>query len=228
MPIDYKRRAEQEEQALEALLEKRRLGIGPAIDARKTQIEQERAQAFGGGSYLEGLGLSPSVAGAGITQGLEVQKKLGTQLEGVLGEQEYGLNRERVNLAYNRALDRAQQAGLDRRASEDFARQVMQDEVRRQHEATLGEKQRQQSIKQQDIANRASQREQELQQYPDPEAEYQQAVIRILSGLPIQLLTYYGLSGGFGGGNAVNPAGGQLTSGTTFSTPINPMTGRRQ
>lgn len=225
MPIDRKKILEQEEQALDELLERRRLGIGDSISKRRQTIEDIRRSALGEdfSGQLGNLGLEPSIVSAGMAQIPFQQRRLGIQLEDILSGQKLRLNRERVNLAYNRAFDKAQQSGLDRRSQEDFARTVMQDEIRRQNEAILNEKQRQQSIKQQEIANRAFQREQELQQYPDPTAEYQQAVIRILSGMPVQLLTYYGLSD-----ESSLSAMNFLRSGTSISTPINPLTGRRQ
>lgn len=220
MPIDFKGRIAQDEQALADLLERRRTGISSGIDQTRSEIGAGRAQAFGPEleSRLQGaasqFGLSPSAVSAGMAQGAQVQGGLENSLEGILGNQKYGMQRERTNLAYNRALDRAQAAGLQRREAEKFARQIMQDEIRRQNEGAMGEKQRQQLIRRQGIENTFSRRgeDMKLSQMSDGTDEYQSAVMRILTGMPSQLLTYYGLSGGFGGGfgkEKVNPTQGQ-------------------
>ena len=136
-----------------------------------------------------------------------------------------GIEKERVNFAYNRALQRAQEANLDRRSAEDFARQIMQDEIRRQQESTMNEKARQQKIRQQGIENDYVARRESLQLSNDPQAEYEQAMTRILVGMPFQLLNYYIAKGP---NSQPQLPGGQLTTGTTFSTKIDPLTGKRQ
>lgn len=232
MPIDFKARIAQDEQALADLLEKRRAGITSEIDQTRSEIGSGRAQAFGPvlQSRLAGLGVTAPVDPAPVTN------RLSMGLDETLGNQKYWMQRERTNLAYNRALDRAQAAGLQRREAETFARQIMQDEIRRQNEGAMGEKQRQQSIRRQGIENAATARGEDLRlsQMSDGTDEYQSAVMRILTGMPSQLLTFYGLSGGFGGGSknidTTPGAGGTpefLTAGSKYSSRIDPMTGRR-
>lgn len=242
MPIDYRAQIADREKELEDLLAARKTGIPGNFGAIRDDLTQARRQAFGPvlGSQLQGVAsqfnLSPGIEAAGMAQGEDVQRRLGTSLDELLGNKQYGAQRERVNLAYNRALDRAMSTGADRRSAEDFARTMMQDEIRRQHEGTIGDLQRKQTLRQQGIKNQAFARDQELalSQMPDPTEEYQSAVTRILTGLPTQLLTYYGLSGGFGGGNKnINTTPGPggdpslLTVGSKYSTGIDPMTGRR-
>ena len=198
------------------MLEKRRLGTSGVIDARRKQIVGSRLPISGG---IESNFNLPSGA---LSSGIATNR-LDDALEGTLSEQRMGLDKERVNVAYNRALQRAQDANLDRRSSEDFARQIMNDEIRRQQESTMNEKARQQKIRQQGIASDAMARGEALQQFPDPQAEYQSAMVRILSGLPIQLLTYYGLSGGFGK-DTTQPDTRVNTFNPTVSKPeLNPL-----
>jgi hypothetical protein len=232
MPIDFKARMAQDDQALADLLEKRRAGIAGGIDQTRSEIEAGRGQAFGPvlQSRLAGLGVSGPVDTAPVTN------RLGLSLDEALGTQKYGMERERVNLAYNRALDRARESGLNRQSAENFARQISQDEIRRQNEAAMGEKQRAQAIRKQGIENAATKRGEDLQlsSMPDPLDEYRAATMRIMTGMPTQLLTYYGLSGGFGGGGgnisttpSAGGTAGPLTSGSGFSTGIDSMTGGR-
>src|SRR3990167_4602104 len=217
MPIDFKKKIADDESALDALLEKRRLGAGGIIDERRKAIQGSRLPLDFGG-VASNFNITP-------TASPDVTRKLDLNLDDTLSEQKMGLDKERVNFAYNRALQRAQDANLDRRSAEDFARQIMQDEIRRQQEGAMNEKRRQQSIRQQEIANAAHARGESLQDYPNPQAEYEQAMTRILVGMPFQLLNYYIAKGP---NSQPQLPGGQLTTGTTFSTKIDPMTGRRQ
>ena len=222
MPIDFAARTAQDEQALLDMLEKRRLGISGTIQERRNALEQGRNAAFSGfQGKLGSIGQEYGLPGLNAdTSG--VQRRLGTALDEQLSGQQFGMQRDRVNLAYNRALDRAQQAGLDRRSSEDFARQIMQDEIRRQQEATMNEKQRQQKIKQQEISNRAFAKGEDIQaQTDDGSGEYQAAMYRILSGLPTQLLSYYMLNRNFG--SETN----QVGTGTSSYQPQYPQLNER-
>ena len=104
----------------------------------------------------------------------------------------------------------------------------MGDEIRRQNEAQMNEKQRQQKITQQKISSDAVARGADFQQLPDPLGEYQAAVIRILSGMPIKLLTLYGLNGGFGKtatptAKTPNVAGVGLGANDPYFDPYNPV-----
>jgi len=226
--IDYQKRIADQENALEQLLAKRKAGISSGIDTTRKEIEQDRANAFGPvlQSKLSSLGVTTPVNTNTATS------KLDMGLDEILGNQQYSQKRERFNLAYNRALDRAINAGMNRREAENFARQVQQDEIRRQNEAQMNEKQRQQAIRKQGMENSAFAREQDmrLSSMPDPMAEYEQAMIRIMTGMPIQLMTYYGLSGGFGGGTqsgiGTTPkvAGVGLGGNNPYYDPYNPTT----
>lgn len=226
MPIDYRQRVMDEEQALEDLLARRRTGV----DQTRAEIEGARLQAFGPvlQSKFGGLGLSPSVAAAGAAQGAAQQGALGNRLDEILSNRKYQAGRERINLAYNRALDRALSAGRSSQEAEVFARQFMQDEIARQNEASMNAQGRAQKIRQQDIANKANLRGEALDaQYQDNgQGEYQAAMYRILTGLPTQLLSYYMLDKSFGQPEQFKEFSGGLR-GLTFSTGINPMTGRR-
>jgi hypothetical protein len=203
--IDFQGKVNQEQQALEDLLQHRRQGIPGMIDQTRGELEGARGEALGANfqSKLAGLGISPA-AGVGQTQ----QAQLGLGLDELLGNQEYQSQKERINLAYNHALGQALQAGKSKQEAEAYARQFQQDEISRQTRGGLAEKQRQQSQKAQGIQSSAIAQQQDLaySQLPDPTAEYEQAMYRILGGMPSQMLTYYSLTRG---GNQAQP--GQTT-----------------
>ena len=213
---DFQSRVSQDELALEELLAKRKQGIGGIVDQTRQGIEGARTEAFG--PVLQG-----KLAGLGVTGSVDTSfqtDKLGRGLDEVLGNQKYGMQRERVNLSYNKALNAALDAGKSRREAEAFATQFMQDEIRRQNEGSLAEKRREQLKRKSDLENtaRAKGQEMELSGMDDGMAEYQQAVIRILSGMPSQLLSMYALNGGFGGGNTtpMNPGTNVVGQGNTL------------
>ena len=208
--IDFKQRILDQEKALEDFLAQRKAGIASGIDQTRTGIEGARGEALGPvlQSKLSGLGVTPTPISY---QG----NKLGLGLDEMLSSRQYGSQKERINLSYNKALDYALNAGKNRRESEAFARQIQQDEIRRQYEGQTNATARGQAIRQQGISSAATARQTDLQiqGIQDPMDEYQAAVIRIMTGMPAKLLTYYGLSGGFGGQSGAAPRPGLDTTG---------------
>ena len=221
--INFQDILNQREQSLEALLNEREGQIPAVLGDIRGELGAARSQAFGQDfqNKVGALGVS------GVdTSGQEA--RLGSDLEDYLSNQGFQMKRNRMNLAFNRAQDRAMQAGLNRQDSEAFARQIMQDELRRQIQAQTGERERKQAIIRQNIQNSAFQRESglKLDSMANPLDEYNAAVMRMLAGTASQALTSYGLNK-MGQQPTTTPYQGRLPSNPTFSTNINPMTGRR-
>lgn len=195
--IDFRKRQEDYQNELDELLAGRREGIGASLASTRGQILTERPELSSFGGRAEGIASQYNIPQIqGVETGLNQGQRLNTQLDEILGEEGYNQQRGRINTSYNLALQRAQEAGLDRREAENFARQMMQDEMNRQQQAKMNEKQRQDAIKKQQIGNQASLRGEAIeQQYQDNgEGDYQAALYRILAGIPSQLLSYYALN----------------------------------
>ena len=235
MPLDFREKIAQDEADLEALLVSRKAGIDANIAQSRAAIGKGRSNALGVTfqSQLAGLPISQGAIGAGMASAAGQQGRLENTLEGTLGEQRFALDRERINMVYNRALDRAKMATSDRQSAEAYARQVMQDEIRRQTEAGANEKARQNKIRRADISNSAIARGAEFDAAGEDtgQGEYQAALMRVLSGMPVQLMSLYSLKNDlrnpFGEQQPTQPYSGRLPENQSFSTRIDPVTGRR-
>lgn len=191
MPIDFKANVADQERLLEEMLARRRAEIPTKTGQIRADIEGGREKAF--------EGFQGSLGRFGVDSNVDIgtqKQRLGTGLDEMLGNQQFGMQRDRINLAYNQAMDKALDAGVNKREAENFARTIMQDEMRRQQEGAMGERQRKQAVTQQKIQTSAQERdfEAQLAALPNPMDEYNAAVLRMMTGVPSQLLTFYGLN----------------------------------
>lgn len=188
---------QQKEQDLGSFLDKRKAGIADELSTARRHIEAGRTQALGTDlpnaltSIAQGANLDPSVVAGGFGN---VQDRLGRNLNVTLAGQGRDLGNQRLNLIYQKAREMAINAGRNMRDAESFARKYVDDQIRRQNESSANQVSRDQAGRTNDINIAYQNQLAELESQYQPQNSVKSALTRIAVGLPVQLLTQYGLN----------------------------------
>ena len=215
--IDFLGVKRQKEQVVQNLLTGRAGGIADELSAARSKIEAGRNKALGGQfeGYLGSVGKGYNIPGlAGDTSA--VRKRLGTSLNTNLASTGRQLNQQRIQATYDQALNMALDAGKNKQEAEAFAVQHMNDEISRQNQAWGTQFNINQASRIQDIEDQYAQAGVNLQNRYTPQTDYQSALMRILTGLPVQI----------GTAKLLNRSARKNPSQTTYNkTPISDFAG---
>lgn len=190
----------QREQELQDFLKNRNQGITNELGVTKQRIEAGRAKALGPGmagsldSLAAGANLSSGVVGSAKIGAQNQARKLDTNLTANLAKTQYGLQQDRSQKLYELAYNQALNSGKSRQDAEAFARQYADQQIQQGYTANSNQMAMNQQMRQTEIQNAYQAQLQGLQDQFQPQADVQGALTRILTGLPVQLLTSYYLN----------------------------------
>lgn len=200
MPIDRELLRNQAEGQINDLLSTRSTEIGRSLAQTRGQIEAKRPILNKVSPFASALTGGGPVPEAGIATSLTANK-LGQQLDQKFAQQRFGMESDRLNLIYQNALRRVGSATTNRAEAEQFARQEVQNQIRRDFQAGEAGKDRASKERQLGISEGFNNQSVMMQQQMQDQASgdiYQQAMMRSLFGLGGAVGTGYALNKYYG------------------------------
>ena len=218
---DYLGQKKKGELDVKTLLSGRQAGIMGQLATTKSGIEGSRAQALGPGlqSFIGGATQGAGLE-AGPTDTSMIRRKLGANLGVQQAKQGRSMNAERLNQVYEQALNQALDAGYNKTAAENYARQYMNQVINQQNQAWTTNFNIENANKRADMGDNFAKQGVALQDQFQPQDDYQSALIRVLTGLPVQIGSAYLLSKGMG--SNTKPMTGQTPAPVASRTPYGP------
>lgn len=191
MPLDLQSELDRRRADTDALLAQRQGGIDSGVNSSRDEINALRSKFFGG--------INPAIAQIGANVGVaptgygsqQAQTLLGREAERGLAQRKFGQNLDRLNVGYNLAGARNQQAEQERQAAMAYSRQLSSNQAQNEFQGSQADLDRQAGLQRQDAQEQFQRDQMALQQQYMPKVDYEGALMRSLFGLGTSAGTAY-------------------------------------